>query len=161
VLEIPYGYCQCGCGGKTTIPTVNSSVHGRVKGKPLNFINHHNFKANLSEEERFWSRVNIKGPDECWPWKAGVFSYGYGAFYFRQKQQKASRVAWILKKREIPDGLFVLHKCDNPPCCNSNHHFLGTQLDNMRDMISKNRQNFVEGLALGNPSRWGKRKEKL
>ena len=59
---------------------------------------------------------------------------------FRGKQTGTHRVSWILTFGEIPDGLFVLHRCDNPPCLNPQHLFLGTHLENIADKISKGRQ---------------------
>lgn len=90
----------------------------------------------LSFEERFWSRV-YKG--DCWIWQGSRDGDGYGTVYFRGSAQLVHRVSWILLKGEIPDGLFVLHRCDNPPCLNPDHLFLGTQLDNMQDCAKKKR----------------------
>lgn len=90
-----------------------------------------------SFEDRFWSKVR-KG-DGCWEWTAWINSNGYGEFTKDHKNLKASRVSWILTYGPIPDGLFVCHHCDNPPCVRPDHLFLGTPLDNMRDMIAKGR----------------------
>lgn len=87
----------------------------------------------------FWSKVDIGNPDDCWPYTNRICSWGYGNVRFENKQTTAHRVAWILTNGDIPDGLFALHKCDNPPCCNPAHLFLGTHTDNMRDMIKKGR----------------------
>lgn len=89
--------------------------------------------------ERFWSKVNIQGPWDCWEWKRHRNEDGYGSFRFRGGMRLAHRVAWILSVGEIPDDLGVLHHCDNPACCNPAHIFLGTQLDNMRDAKRKGR----------------------
>lgn len=106
--------------------------------------------------QRFWSKVAIGEPDECWLWTKSRFPKGYGQFRVRPapaSPQKASRVAWALSnRRPVPDGLFVCHRCDNPPCCNPNHLFLGTGRDNMRDCIEKGRAGvcspeFVAGLV--------------
>lgn len=96
-------------------------------------------------EERFWSKVDRRGPDDCWEWQAGSFTEGYGAFLFRGTLWKASRVAWTLTNGEIPDDLWALHTCDNPPCCNPNHIYVGTALDNANDMVSRNRQACLVG----------------
>lgn len=97
--------------------------------------------------ERFWPKVEIKKQDDCWLWKAGHNKNGYGIFNYTGVRpgviKLAHRVAWELTQGPIPEGLDVLHRCDNPPCVNSAHLFLGTQLDNVRDMYAKHRQNNV------------------
>jgi hypothetical protein len=74
-----------------------------------------------------------KGPAGCWIWK-GVTT-GYGTF----RGQAAHRVAWQIEHGLIPDGMMVLHRCDNPPCVNPKHLFLGTARDNAQDARSKGR----------------------
>ena len=88
--------------------------------------------------ERFWSKVDIRDTNECWPWK-GFTNDGYGMFWLDGKPQRASRVAWALRLGAVPDGLMVLHRCDVRACVNSEHLFLGTHADNMRDMREKGR----------------------
>jgi len=90
--------------------------------------------------ERFWSKVSIKGDDECWPWTAAPRrkDEGYGAFWLNRRHQPSNRVAWMLTHGKIEEGLVVCHKCDNPPCCNPSHLFLGTPLDNDRDRKPEN-----------------------
>lgn len=85
----------------------------------------------------FWSRVRCGGKDECWEWKAGRGARGYGVL----GAGKAHRVAWELTNGKILGSLFVCHKCDNPPCCNPNHLFLGTCKDNLEDCSKKGRIN--------------------
>ena len=70
----------------------------------------------------------------------GAKSKRYGVFYIgSRKSIGAHRYAWSLANGPIPDGMFVCHKCDNPPCCNPDHLFIGTHDDNMRDMAKKGR----------------------
>ena len=87
-------------------------------------------------EELFWSHVAKS--DGCWLWTAGL-NRGYGAFAVHRKDIGAHRYSWMLENGPIPDGLFVLHRCDNPPCVRPDHLFIGTQLDNMLDKMSKGR----------------------
>jgi len=85
----------------------------------------------------FWKKVIKK--DGCWEWAACTNESGYGIFHTGKKTDRAHRVSWILTNGEIPSGLFVCHKCDNPPCTNPDHLFLGTNKDNVDDMIAKGR----------------------
>lgn len=91
----------------------------------------------MTIEERFWSKVEIVGENDCWLWQAGKHRQGYGMFQFGGKMIPAHRVAYALAVAE-PKESFVCHKCDNPPCCNPRHLFLGSHLD---DMASKGRGN--------------------
>lgn len=98
-------------------------------------------------EERFWRNVKTtENPDECWVWTASKPRGGYGAFTFLGTYWMAHRYSWVLHN---PDQLLgdkkVLHRCDNPPCCNPNHLFLGTTQDNSDDMVAKKRHVFAEG----------------
>jgi hypothetical protein len=93
---------------------------------------------------RFWAKVDKRGPDECWEWTAGKWkNTGYGAFVIGTSKDHythgAHRVAYTIQHEEIPDKLFVCHKCDNRLCMNGSHLFLGTYLDNIKDMVSKGR----------------------
>lgn len=89
--------------------------------------------------ERFWAKVDKRGPDACWPWLASRCDSGYGKFRVG-KMTRSHRVAFELGGGEIPDGQCVLHRCDNPACCNPAHLFVGTFNDNVQDMVRKGRQ---------------------
>lgn len=91
--------------------------------------------------ERFWEKVDVRGPDECWPWLASTNPAGYGRFNVGGSNQIASRVAYELVNGPLGDGMQALHRCDNPPCCNPTHLFEGTNGDNIRDMFAKGRGN--------------------
>lgn len=103
-------------------------------------------------EARFWTRVSIRGADDCWLWTASRIGEGYGQFaVYRTRTSKienyAHRVAWCLTHGSLDRNVMVLHKCDVRSCVNPGHLFLGTQLDNMRDAQAKGR------LHVSRPSR--------
>lgn len=90
--------------------------------------------------ERFWAKVEKRGPEECWPWRGAVTSqHGYGNTAWDGHHLGAHKVAWITTNGPVPEGQCVLHKCDNRICCNPAHFFLGTRLDNNRDKVAKGR----------------------
>lgn len=99
-----------------------------------------------SAEQRFWSKVNKRGPipqhspalGECWIWTRALDIGGYGRFWLRGKTIQAHHFT-VLK--HVCGGLLVLHRCDNRKCVNPAHLFLGTAKDNTQDMIRKGRAN--------------------
>jgi HNH endonuclease len=97
--------------------------------------------------ERFWSKVDVSGGGgACWPWTAAINHErgGYGQFKLglpEKKTIRCNRMAWILARGDIEDGLHVLHSCDNPRCCNPAHLFVGSNLDNIKDRVAKHRSN--------------------
>lgn len=96
-------------------------------------------------EERFWSKVDRRGPNECWPWAASLGSRGYGQFVYLGRPAPASRVAWIITHgHELTSEQFVCHTCDNRPCCNPAHLWLGSLADNLRDMFRKGRDSMSQ-----------------
>jgi hypothetical protein len=91
----------------------------------------------------FWNCVEVGESDKCWPWKLYCDPRGYGRVKRKKKNYSAHRIAYqlhYLNGRQLRlEGLNVCHKCDNPPCCNPSHLFLGTQKKNLDDAITKGR----------------------
>lgn len=93
---------------------------------------------------RFWAKVAVGRPTQCWPWRGGAGDGGYGRFKISGKLVLAHHIAWELANGPLPDsdgyhGSVIRHSCDNPPCCNWRHLRNGTQLENVQDMVAKGR----------------------
>lgn len=89
--------------------------------------------------ERVLAGVIRESPTECWLWDGKRKAKGYGVLHYEKREVMAHRVMWEISFGAIPHGACVLHQCDNPPCCNPAHLFLGTITDNNRDMVAKGR----------------------
>lgn len=103
-------------------------------------------KFTPGERERaFWAKIERKGPDDCWPWRAWQDSSGRGRLKVNGRDTGAPCFMWTITHGPIPDGLWVLHSCDNPNCVNPMHLWLGTRRDNIADMDAKNRRVVLRG----------------
>lgn len=145
-----------------TGPAPSGTVAAHLDGDPTNdqlknlrWMTSREIHAHRREEglipapdmaARFWARVAKGAPNACWEWQGAKLSgnRGYGRIRRPGPQGMsgeigAHRLAWEVVHGAVPPGMSVLHQCDNPPCCNPAHLFLGTQLDNVHDMIQKGR----------------------
>lgn len=133
---VRYGKAQsCGCLQKEKA-SENASIARAEKQKNA-----------PSLHDRFWSKVERLGVDDCWRWLASFRrkDEGYGAFHFKGRHHPASRMAWIFTHGNIEgENIEVCHSCDNPRCCNPRHLFLGDHLINNDDKVSKGRHAFGE-----------------
>lgn len=99
-------------------------------------------KKNFESLIRRFNKYVIKKENECWLWIGAKVSKGYGYLSYNKKNHGAHRISWLIHQGEIPKKLSVLHKCDNPPCTNPDHLFLGNQDINMIDMHNKGRARY-------------------
>ena len=89
--------------------------------------------------QKIRSRVNVNEETGCWEWQGARSSRGYGGIWIDKRCYITSRVMYASCVGPIPNGLWVLHRCDNPPCCNPDHLFLGDSQDNVNDRVRKGR----------------------
>ncbi len=126
------------CGGKIEAKGLCHTHYERLRKNGTTALRG---RSRRPATERFWRHVDRSGgPEACWPWTGSVDHHGYGGFRVEPgKLVRTHRFAYALKHGPIPEGMHVCHHCDNPPCCNDAHHFLGTVADNIRDMWAKGR----------------------
>mgnify|MGYP001587930897 CR=1 FL=1 len=104
-------------------------------------------KLSLNERiKKFWASVDMSaGPDSCWP--LALTGHRYGQFWDGDRRRPVSghRLAWEFTHGPVPPDLHVLHTCDNPPCCEESHLWLGTHQENQQDMYAKGRGRKAQG----------------
>ena len=93
-----------------------------------------------SDKLRFFSKISTTPTEQgCLEWLANKAG-GYGRIKIGKGLFSSHRIAYFIRYGEDPGELQVNHRCDNRACCNADHHYLGTQLDNMRDMVARSRE---------------------
>lgn len=138
--------CKCDCGKKKII----DGDHLRF-GKIKTCNSKNNFHRKEREKNtvfRLKKLIIINPETSCWEWKGHIPKTGYPRIVYKGKATTASRVCWMLCNGRIRKGLYVLHKCDNPKCINPGHLFLGTQKQNVRDMIEKGRAGYEKRIGM-------------
>lgn len=110
-------------------------------------------KLNTKQLTNFWSYVDKTAPNGCWKWLGSWSGEDYGIFGVNGKLKRVHRISWILVNGAIPDGLDILHKCDNRRCLNPDHLFIGTHQDNMTDKSEKYRAKY-NGLCKRGHDNW-------
>jgi hypothetical protein len=103
------------------------------------------------EIERFHEKYIIDEESGCWIWQAATSGHGYGTMKIGGRKEAAHRISYEIHKGPIPEGMLGCHECDVRLCVNPDHIFLGTNLDNTRDMISKGRERYVGQKGASNP----------
>lgn len=127
-------------------------IHGWFSQTPSNHTNKTHPRGcpkcgfqNMTADERFWYNVDKNDflsdsqSTHCWSWTGYTAGNGYGMFKSGGKYVLAHRYSYTIHKGSIPDGLCVLHTCDNPECTNPNHLYVGTPMDNAKDKVSRGR----------------------
>jgi len=120
-------------------PEVGGSTPPGAIGSPQNDCTGSGSVGPINGPIRFWSKVQIGKPDECWPWLGAKNNKGYGSFGYDGHVVIASRQAYIFVFGAVAPGLDVMHSCDFPACCNPHHLSIGTRRRNMLDCANRNR----------------------
>jgi len=113
------------------------------KLRQLQRLNSNKTIISKEDKEQFLSKVIIDKGSGCHIFKGSCHPSGYGRFYLKGLTENANRVAWVIANGYIPLGSLVLHKCDNPPCVNPEHLFLGSPANNVKDCIKKRETSYT------------------
>ena len=139
--------CVCACGNEPRI-VATALNKGMSKSCGCRRVEA-NKKTSLSKKTLSWFMTGVCKTESCWNWNKAKNSDGYGSIGRSvngvPESISAHRESWVLHNGEIPDGMHVLHKCDNPSCVNPDHLWLGTHQDNMADRNSKGRTSRMLG----------------
>jgi hypothetical protein len=137
-------YCECGCGGRTTIADHTDRTYGYVKGEPKRFLRGHRHPVRTAAEaweKLVYPKTGLRG--ECLIYTGTTDDKGYGSVliggHSRGRRVKVHRIAYEVHHGPIPEGLFILHACDTPACVNPKHLRAGTADENSADMVRRGR----------------------
>ncbi len=122
---------------------------GTFCDKKCEIIYRKNPQTRLETSKNYFFSHVIKNKNKCWEW-TGPLRKGYGAMAYFRRSIGAHKFSWLISNGNIPEGLFVLHKCDTPTCTNPSHLWLGTPKENMEDMIQKKRDKKLKGTEIKN-----------
>lgn len=125
-----YGYCQCGCGGKTAIAKQTYTSRGIKKGDPFKYIQNHGTKGIFKKPN---SRYVVDSETGCWNWNLSVDEGGYGHASVNGKKVRSHVEAYVRTYGPVPDGHEVHHKCENRKCVNPNHLEALKKADHLRE----------------------------
>lgn len=127
----PYGYCECGCGGKTNIPTETNRSIGRIKGQPMRFLAGHSSRLTRRTGPD-WSYEDRGHTTPCKIWQHGLNAGGYGRIGVGPgKQQYTHIVEWEAANGPVPDGLELDHLCRQRACGEATHLEAVTHAENV------------------------------
>ena len=127
--------CRCDCGNDHIVTGGNL----RHSTKSCGCITREKYVAPNGTLEELLQNIVVDPNTGCHVWQRATNSFGHGALVFDGVQWLAHRLAWTLANGPIPKGKYVLHRCDNPPCINLEHLWLGDNRDNVADMVAKKR----------------------
>lgn len=135
---IPNGLCQCGCGQPTSLAKYTAKRDRMVKGQPMRFVAGHAH----AHPKPVWPRFDgqVQKSDGCWLWTGHVNTWGYGNIRVNGRWALTHRLAWERANGPIPEGLSILHRCDDPRCVRPDHLYAGTQRENVRDQVERGRK---------------------
>ena len=127
-------------GGPASFGNNQTSQASEKKCGQIGPIDSNGEFSAIPAPSRFWAKVDIRGPNECWEWTGSRHEKGYGHFWENNKITRAHRKSWeMVNGRQVPRRKQILHSCDNPPCVNPAHLLHGTPAENARDWVERGR----------------------